>query len=88
MSASGHLQPASSLSPGGLLPGAHQPSNGRISYREVLNVSSHRQQSFKLLEKPFCEGLESAISGRLTISERSVLKATGSVAQGRMVLVT
>ncbi len=28
-----------------------------------MNGSFHQQQSFKLLEIPFCEGLESAISG-------------------------
>jgi len=33
----------------------------------IFNIATGRfyqQQSFKLLQKPFCEGLESAISGR------------------------
>jgi hypothetical protein len=46
-SALGHLQPASSLSPGRLLPDAFQPFIVGFSEITILNVRSHREQSFK-----------------------------------------
>ena len=47
-----------------LLPSVNQPLNVAILKCPIFNGSFHQQQSFKLLEKPFCEGLESAKSGR------------------------
>jgi len=38
----------------------NQPLNVAIPKFPILNGRFHQQQSFKLLEKPFCEGLESA----------------------------
>jgi len=43
-----------------LLPSVNQPLNVAIPKFPILNGRFHQQQSFKLLEKPFCEGLESA----------------------------
>ena len=41
------------------LPSVHQRLNVAIPKFPILNGSFHQQQSFKLLEKPFCKGLES-----------------------------
>ena len=42
----GHLQPASSLSPGRQLPNAYQPFDWIFSNRFILIICSHQQQSF------------------------------------------
>ena len=43
----------------------NQPLNVPIPKLPILNGCFFQQQSFKLLEKPFCEGLESARSFKL-----------------------
>jgi len=65
-SALGQLQPVNNyliVACGRLLPDAYRPFSWRFLNRSILNDSFHQQQSFKLLEKLFCEGLESAKSG-------------------------
>ncbi len=66
----GHLQPYKVvviLACERLLPVVNQPFNVAIPNRRILNGCFHQQQSFNLLGKPFCEGLESAKSGRWSI---------------------
>ena len=46
---------------GRLLPGcAYRSFSWWLPNRRILNGCFHQQQSFKLFELPFCEGLESA----------------------------
>ena len=61
----GHQQPASSLSPGGPLPDAFQPFIVGLSKITILNVCSHRQQSFRRQNQYDGEGREAARSGPL-----------------------
>ena len=63
MTATGHLQPASSLSPGGRLPDAYQPFIVGFSEITILNDCSHREQSFKRQNQLDREGREAANSG-------------------------
>ena len=62
MSASG-LQPVNYsfiVSRRRLLPNAYRSFSRRIANRRILNGCLQQQRSFKLLEKLFCEGQESA----------------------------
>lgn len=59
-SASGPKRPASSLSPEGLLPDAFQPFIAQFSGMMILNVCSHRKQSFERPIRDVGEGLEAA----------------------------
>jgi len=58
----GQLQPASSLSPGGLLPDGFQPFIVGFSEVTILNVCSHCEQSFRRQNQHDGEGRESAKS--------------------------
>ena len=67
MSALGHKQPVANwiiVARGRLLPTAYQSFSWKIANRCILNGCSNQQQSFKLVENPYCEGQESAKSGR------------------------
>jgi hypothetical protein len=74
-----------------LLPSANQPLNVAIPNFPILNGSFHQQQSFKLVGKPFCEGLESAKSDRrlstcMIKAIDELLKLGRTVASGARVL--
>ena len=66
MSALGQQQPVTMLSAWRLLSCVNRPFGDDFLEYSIFNVSSHYKQSFKVLEKPFCEGRESATSGRNT----------------------
>jgi hypothetical protein len=60
----GHQQPASRLSPGGLLPDSFQPFIVGFAEVTILNVCSHREQSFRRQNQYDGEGREAATSRR------------------------
>ena len=67
MSALGHKQPVDHyliVACGRLLPDAYRSFSWKIANRCILNGCFNQQQSFKLVENPYCEGQESARSGR------------------------
>ncbi len=77
-SALGQLQPVANwiiVSRRRLLPDAYRPSSWRVANRRILNGCLQQQRSFKLLEKLFCEGQESAYSvEKLQIAEASIFR--------------
>ena len=86
MAALGHEQPyniVAILACERLLPSVNQPLNVVILKCPIFNGSFHQQQSFKLLEKPFCEGLESARSCRLDPNQPSDLLGPDRIAADR-----
>ncbi len=59
----GHQQSSDSLSLGWLLPDAFQPFIVGLSENTILNVCSHREQSFRRQNQHDGEGREAATSG-------------------------
>jgi hypothetical protein len=74
MSDLGHQQPASSLSPGRLLPDAFRPFIVGFSEVTILNVCSHREQSYRRQNQHDGEGREAAMSRPSSHEKTCVLK--------------